>query len=220
MTVQPVDAVVTGVRVAGDKIVPDLRNVQPTDMTDEEREEFQVMSAAYERRRLRNRIGAQGMADGKAPHTQLSYVRGTDGITRKMHPDVARQYVDMNEGSEITREGALPVAKEGQVIGATKATVGEIFDENGRQREDVQPLTSRTFLATDRTRAEAVTPAVGTTGAASTDVNTGTGSQTSSASASKTPTMRKGAAHSDTSAGTGTADAGSAGAGDSKKDAE
>jgi hypothetical protein len=44
MTVQPVDAVVTGVRVAGDKIVPDLRNVQPTDMTDEEREEFQVMS--------------------------------------------------------------------------------------------------------------------------------------------------------------------------------
>lgn len=219
MTVQPVDAVVTGVRVAGDKIVPDLRNVQPTDMTDEEREEFQVMSAAYERRRLRNRIGAQGMADGKAPHTQLSYVRGADGITRKMHPDVARQYVDMNEGSEITREGALPVAKEGQVIGATKATVGEIFDENGRQREDVQPLTSRTFLATDRTRAEAVSPAVGTTGAASTEVNTGTGSQTSSATASKTPTMRKGAAHSDTSAGTGTADAGSAGAGD-KKDAE
>jgi hypothetical protein len=220
MTVQPVDAVVTGVRVAGDKIVPDLRNVQPTDMTDEEREEFQVMSQAYERRRLRNKIGAQGMADGKAPHTQLSYVRGTDGITRKMHPDVARQYVDMNEGSEITREGALPVAKEGQVIGATKATVGEIFDENGRQKEDVQPLTSRTFLATDRTRAEAVTPAVGTTGAASTDVNTGTGSQTSSATTSKTPTMRKGAAHSDTSAGTGTADAGSAGAGDSKKDAE
>jgi hypothetical protein len=113
------------------------------------------------------------------------------------------------------------VAKEGQVIGATKATVGEIFDENGRQKEDVQPLDkSRTFLATDRTRAEAVTPAVGTTGAASTDVNTGTGSQTSSASASKTPTMRKGAAHSDTSAGTGTADAGSAGAGDSKKNAE
>jgi hypothetical protein len=220
MTVQPVDAVVTGVRVAGDKIVPDLRNVQPTDMTDEEREEFQVMSAAYERRRLRNKIGAQGMADGKAPHTQLSYVLGADGITRKMHPDVARQYVDMNEGSEITREGALPVAKEGQVIGATKATVGEIFDENGRQREDVQPLTSRTFLASDRTRNEAVSPAVGTTGAASTEVNTGTGSQTSSATASKTPTMRKGAAHSDTSAGTGTADAGSAGAGDSKKDAE
>jgi len=159
------------------------------------------------------------MADGKAPHTQLSYVRGADGITRKMHPDVARQYVDMNEGSEITREGALPVAKEGQVIGATKATVGEMFDESGRQREEVQPLTSRTFLASDRTRNEAVSPAVGTTGAASTDVNTGTGSQTSSASASKTPTMRKGAAHSDTSAGTGTADAGSAGAGD-KKDAE
>jgi hypothetical protein len=62
---------------------------------------------------------------------------------------------------------------------------------------------------------------VGTTGAASTEVNTGTGSQTSSGvAASKTPTMRKGAAHSDTSAGTGTADAGSAGAGDSKKDAE
>jgi len=223
MTVQPVDAVVTGVRVAGDKIVPDLTAIQPTDMTDEEREEFRIMSAAYERRRLRNTIGAQGMADGKAPHTQLSYVLGPDGITRKMHPDVARQYVDMNEGSEITREGALPVAKEGEVIGATKATVGQMFDDNGRQREDVQPLTSRTFLATDRTRNEAVSPAVGTTGAASTDVNTGTGSQTSSApttstqsTASKTPTMRRGASASDTSAGTGTNEAGSAGAGDGK----
>jgi hypothetical protein len=221
MTVQPVDAVVTGVRVAGDKIVPDLTAIQPTDMTDEEREEFRIMSQAYERRRLRNTIGAQGMADGKAPHTQLSYVLGADGITRKMHPDVARQYVDMNEGSEITREGALPVAKEGEVIGATKATIGEMFDENGRQREDVQPLTSRTFLATDRTRNEAVSPAVGTTGAASTDVNTGTGSQTSSSATSteSKPTMRRGAAHPDTSAGTGTNEAGSAGAGD-KKDAE
>jgi hypothetical protein len=207
MTVQPVDAVVTGVRVAGDKIVPDLRNVQPTDMTDEECEEFQVMSAAYERRRLRNRIGAQGMADGKAPHTQLSYVRGADGITRKMHPDVAQQYVDMNEGSEITREGALPVAKEGQVIGATKATVGEMFDASGRQKEEVQPLTSRTFLASDRTRGEAISPAVS-------NVSAGTTGAGSAPTSTSKPTMRRSAtSNTDASAGTGTNDAGSAGAG-------
>lgn len=167
--------------------MPDLILIQPTDMTDEEREEFTVMAAAYERRRERLKVRVQAMADGKAPHTSLSYVLCADGVTRKMAPDVAQQYVEMNPDSEIVREGALPVAKEGEVIGATKASAGEMFDENGRQREDVQPLTSRTFLATDRTRAEAITPAVGTTGAASTDVNTGTGNQTTSA----TPTLTK-----------------------------
>jgi hypothetical protein len=150
-------------------------------MTDEEREEFRIMSEAYNRRKLRNQIGASGMADGKAPHTQLSYVLCVDGITRKMAPDVAQQYVELNEGSEIVREGALPVAKEGEVIGATKARVGEIFDENGRQREELQPITSRTFHATDRVSDLAVRPAVGTVGAASTEVMTGTGSMTSSA---------------------------------------
>lgn len=185
--VYPVDAPVHNVRVAGDRVVPDIAQIQPTDMTPEEREEFAVMSQAYERRRLRNQIGAQGMADGKAPFTSLSYVRCADGVTRKMQPDVARQYVETNKANfpdvEIVREGAQPVAKEGEVIGATKARMQgvEMFDENGRQREEVQPLTSRTFHETDRIKPIAVTPAVGTTGAASDDVMTGTGSLTTSA---------------------------------------
>lgn len=183
--VVPVDAPLTGVKVAGDKIVPDLTSVQPTDMNAEEREEFTLMSQAYERRKLRNQIGARGMADGKAPHTQLSYVECVDGITRKMHPDTAREYVRLNEGSSIIREGALPISKEGEVIGATKARVGEIFDDNGRQREELQPITSRTFHATDRVSDLAVRPAVGTVGAASTEVMTGTGSMTSSAVSGK-----------------------------------
>lgn len=159
-TTVPVDAIVCGFRVAGNRIVPDVNSVMPADMTADEREEFAVMSAAYERRKLRNQIGAQGMAEGKAPHTSLSYVTGTDGITRKMHRDVAQQYVDLNPGSEIVREGALPVAKEGEIIGATKARTGEVFGADGRQKQDVQLLTSRTFSAEHRANAANVMPPV------------------------------------------------------------
>lgn len=181
-TVQPVDQRISGYRVAGNSLVPDLTQIQPLNMTDEETEEFAVIGAAYEQQRSRLRArSTTTMADGKAPYTSLSYVLCPDGITRKMAPDVAQQYVEMNEGSEIVKEGALPVTKEGDVLGASKATIGQMFDENGRQREDVQPMTTRTFMVSDRTREEVVTPAVGTTGGANTEVNTGTGSMTSSA---------------------------------------
>lgn len=161
----PVDQVITGVKVAGNQLVPDLTTAaMPPDMTDEEREEWQMMSAAMSKRSLRQQLReteAQAMAEGKAPHTMLSYVDRGDGILVKMHPDVAAQYVEQNEGASIVREGALPVTKEGEVIGATKASVGEMFNADGTQKDDVQPMTSRTFNADMRVRNEATSPPIG-----------------------------------------------------------
>lgn len=172
--------------------MPDVTSITPTDMTNEEREEFLVLAEQYERRRNRLKVRATAMADGRVPYTSLSYVTGPDGITRKMHPDLVEGYLNLNPGSEVVREGALPVAKEGEVIGATKATVGQMFDENGRQIEDVQPMTTRTFLASDRANRDVLNPAAGTTGGASEEVNTGTGSLTSSA-VGETPSTGEGA---------------------------
>lgn len=158
----PVDARVSGLIVAGNKLMPAVPN-PPSDLTDEERDEYEMLSTAMAKRSLRNQIEevrVQAMAEGKAPHTSLSYVECTDGVTRKMAPDIARQYVEMNEGSKIVREGALPVAREGEVISATKATSGEVFNADGTQKDDVQLLSSRTFHASDRTRVEAVNPPV------------------------------------------------------------
>lgn len=142
----------------------------PTDLTDEERDEYQMMVIAKHKRSLRSQLleRQQTMADGKAPHTMLSYVLCTDGITRKMRPDVAKQYVEMNEGAEIVREGALPMTKEGEVLGATKATVGAMFNDDGTQKEEVQPITSATMHPTDRVNPLAVSPAVGGVGASQT----------------------------------------------------
>jgi len=130
-------------------------------MTDEEREEYELMAVAMARKSLRNQIEegrVAAMAEGKAPHTSLSYVDRGDGILVKMRPDDAKRYVEMNDNAEIVREGALPVAPEGEVIGATKASTGEVFDENGRQKDDVQPFNTRTFNATDRVRDESTPP--------------------------------------------------------------
>lgn len=184
-TTLPVDARITGVKVAGDKLVPDVMASMPEDVTDEERAEYELMAIALSKRSLRNQIlsGSSVMADGKAGHTSLVYVDRGDGIQIKMRPDVAEKYVEMNKaaGASIVREGALPLPPENEVIGATKASVGEMFDGSGRQIEGEQLMTtSRTFHASDRINWEAVHPAAGTTGAASTEVNTGTGSQTSS----------------------------------------
>jgi hypothetical protein len=164
--VQPVDATLTGVIVAGNKVMPKIPP-PPSDMTDEERDEYQMMWVAQHKRSLRSQLleRQQTMADGKAPYTMLSYVKCTDGITRKMRPDVAKQYVDMNDGAEIVREGALPMTKEGEVLGATKARTGEVFNEDGTQKEEVQLVTSSTMFETDRTNPQAVSPAVGGTGA-------------------------------------------------------
>jgi hypothetical protein len=129
------------------------------------------------------------MANGSVAHTYLVYVDRGDGITTKMTQEEADAYVEHNPGSSIVRKGELEPPKEGEIIGATKASVGEMFDENGRQKEGVQPLTTRTFNANQRTSAEALTPAVGTTGAAG-GSNTGTGSESSSASTS-TPKVTK-----------------------------
>lgn len=158
-TSMPVDQRVRG-RVIGDMVVPQLP-AAPASMTDEEREEYELMAVAMARKSLRNQIEegrVAAMAEGKAPHTSLSYVDRGDGILVKMRPDDAKRYVEMNDNAEIVREGALPVAPEGEVIGATKASTGEVFDENGRQKDDVQPFNTRTFNATDRVRDESTPP--------------------------------------------------------------
>lgn len=159
-TTLPVDARVTGYKVAGDTLVPDIRVAAPSDLDDEEKEEFEMMAAALHKKSLRQQMREREMtmADGTAKHTSLSYVKGPDGITRKMHPDVARAYVEQEEGAEIVKEGALPVAKEGEIIGATKARVGEVFNADGTMKDELQPMTSRTFNADMRVRNEAVNP--------------------------------------------------------------
>lgn len=159
--VLPVDQVVTGYIVAGDKLLPHIPQ-PPSDMSDEEREEYELMAVAMNKRSLRTQLREreeQAMSEGKAAHTSLSYVDRGDGILVKMAPDVAKQYVDTVEGASIVKEGALPQPKEGEVIGATKARVGEVFNEDGTQKDDIQPMTSRMFNADMRTRNEAV-PAV------------------------------------------------------------
>ena len=144
--------------------MPDISAATPPDMTDEEREEWQLMSVALAKKSLRQQLRERELtvADGKAPYTSLSYVDRGDGILIKMHPDVARAYCDQNDGASIVKEGALPVAKEGEVIGATKATVGAVFNDDGTQKDEVQPMTSRTFNADMRVRNEAVNPPTAT----------------------------------------------------------
>jgi len=198
----PVDARITGVKVAGDQLVSDIRVASatpPPDLNDEEREEWETLSAILHKKSLRAQLQerqATAMADGQAPHTMLSYVDRGDGIILKMHPDVARAYVEQNEGAEIVREGALPVTKEGEVIGATKATTGEVFNEDGTQKDDIQPFTTRTFNADMRVRNEVSNPPIGsalsnesreatTTTTPTTDANTGTQARTARPTASK-----------------------------------
>lgn len=146
--VVPVDQRITGYRVAGDQLVPNVPT--PSDMTAEEKEEWQTMVVAMGKRSLRQQLKertAQAMAEGKAPHTSLSYVDRGDGILVKMAPDDAKAYVEQNEGASIVREGALPQPVEGEVVGATKATVGAVYDDSGVQKDDSTLLTSRSFSA-------------------------------------------------------------------------
>ncbi len=202
-TTLPVDARITGFRVAGDTLVPDIQAAQPADMNDEEREEWEMLSAVLHKKSLRAQLRERevtAMADGKAPHTMLSYVDRGDGILIKMHPDVARQYVEQNKDAEIVREGALPVTKEGEVIGATKAVSGEVFNEDGTQKDDIQPMTTRTFNADMRVRNEVSNPPIGaalsnenreatTTTTPTTDANTGTQARTARPAAAKPATL-------------------------------
>lgn len=171
----PVDAHVTGYMVAGDKLVStDQVQAVLGDMTDEEREEFRMLSEISEGRKLRNRMGASPLA-----HTSLVYVRCVDGLERKMTPAAADAYVEQfgeHDGVEITRRGERPQPPDSETIeamaadgtnrlGATKATIGPMFGNDGRQLADVQPLTTRSFMAHDMTRPEVSTPAIGSVGA-------------------------------------------------------
>jgi hypothetical protein len=191
VNVEPVDAILTGVVVAGNKVMPKLPPPSG-DMSDEERDEYQMMVAARHKKSLRQQLLERqaNMADGKAPHTMLSYVKCPDGITRKMRPDVAKQYVDQTEGAEIVREGALPMTKEGEILGATKARVGEVFNPDGTQKEEVQLVTSATMHQTDRVNPQAVSPAVGGTGAS----ETASSGSSSAAPTTTAPTTTKPAA--------------------------
>lgn len=162
-----VDEPIRGVRVAGNELVPDISPEKLSavlgDMDEEEREEFIMMSQKMAQRRNRLRPRENGMA---VNHTYLSYVRGTDGIVRKMHPDDAKRYVEMygdQEGVEIVREGGaeVPDPQGTEVIGATKATVGPMFDDNGRQIQDVQPATTRVFAVSDAGNRNVVSPGIG-----------------------------------------------------------
>lgn len=156
--------------IIGDTIVPDVTQLQGVlgDMTQDEREEFEVMSEAYARRRARFR--RENMADQKTPHTYLVYVTDPPDpinkdvqITRKMTADQAEAYVKLNPGAEITRRGDLdqPVPERGEIIGATKARVGEVFDADGTQKVGIQPLTTRTYGVADRTSEAVLNPPVG-----------------------------------------------------------
>lgn len=129
-------------------------------MTTDEREEFTLLAAQYERGRLRNQ-----MAEGARGYTHLVYVKGANGQIIKMPPDAADKYVELNEGAEIVDRGTREMPKEGVIVGAAKATVGAMFDDNGRQIASVQPMTTATFLAHDGVREEVHTPAIGAAGA-------------------------------------------------------
>lgn len=142
-------------------VVDDLAAIQGAlgDMTDEEREEFVVMSQALALRR--NRLRRPAMADGDAPHTYLSYVECPDGITRKMDPDTADEYVKLNEGAKIVRRGEMEKPDETEIIGATKAKVGAMFDDDGKQIDSVGPMTTRTYHASDAANTNITTPHTG-----------------------------------------------------------
>lgn len=136
----------------------------PEDMTDEEREEFRIMSQAYEARKLRNQI----MYDTEAGHTTLVYVRKPDGITTKMTAEVADEYVRLNPDAEIIKRGSMPQPVSGDIFGASKAGVGEMFGADGRQLHDVQPMTTRTFMAgSDDINPRATSPTLSHTAPAS-----------------------------------------------------
>jgi hypothetical protein len=155
-----VDEVIQG-KVIGDMVVRDDAPVFGTDgMNSEEREEFVLLSAQYERRRLRNQ-----MAEGARGYTHLAYVRGANGQIVKMSKAAAERYIELNDGAEIVDQGTRDEPEEGEVIGATKARVGAMFDDNGRQLASVQPMTTTTFLAHDGIRDEVHTPALGAAGA-------------------------------------------------------
>lgn len=167
----PADARVSGTLAkVGGGLMPVGDTVQVLgELTPEERVDLLVMQDALNQRSLRKqyarRAGTEMPFGTAAEYTNKVYVKCPDGITRKMSPDVAEKYVEMNEGAEITMRGEMPTPEPGQIIGASKATTGELFGSDGRQIADVQPLTSRTFYATDRVRADAVTPSIGSTGA-------------------------------------------------------
>lgn len=185
-----VDTRVTGYKVAGDKVVTMNSDTSAVlgDMTEEEREEFRIINESRERRRLR-RVDTN--VEGPAAHTSLTYVRRADGVITKMAPDLADKYVELNPGAEIVREGAMPIAKEGEIIGATKARVGAMFGDDGRQLVETQPFTTRSFSTHDMTREEVHTPALGATGThIDNDASTGSSSGSASASAS-TPKATK-----------------------------
>lgn len=184
----PVDARVTG-RIVGEKVMPvNAVNVGAVlgDLTDEEVEEFALIAESSERRKLKNRI----MADNEGTaHTSLVYVKRPDGVTTKMRAADADEYVRLTDGAEIVRRGTRPEPAENETIGASKARVGQMFDDNGRQKADVQPMTTRTFMAADSNRDEVRTPAIGSAGAASTTGDeSGTVSNSQGATTPKRPT--------------------------------
>lgn len=160
-----VDEPVRGLKVVGDKLMPDFGSMQATltDMSDAEREEFQIMSVASQRRSLRQRAQERSMSDGTMANTFLHRVYCVDGITRKMRPTDAEEYVKMysDQGAQIVERGGLPEPNPNEVIGASKATTGQVFEADGTQIPDAQLLTSRTFHATDRNSRERMAPTPG-----------------------------------------------------------
>lgn len=160
----PVDAKVTG-KVMGGIVVPVSDSIAGVvgEMSSEEAEEFAIMMQTSEGRKLRNQVMADGLG-----HTSLVYVRRPDGVTEKMTPEAADKYVELTEGAEIVRRGTRPQPaspEEGETIGATKARIGPMFDDKGRQNADVQPMTTRTFMAEDSNADHVRTPSIGGTGA-------------------------------------------------------
>lgn len=162
----PIDATIQG-RVIHDKVIPhgDTKMMMPDDLNDEEREEFRIMSRSYAERKLRNQVM---MNEGEAGHTALVYVRKPDGIITKMTAEVADEYVALNPTAEIVKRGTMPMPVSGDIFGATKAGVGEMFGADGRQLHDVQPMTTRTFMAgSDDVNPRATSPTLSHTAPAS-----------------------------------------------------
>lgn len=188
----PVDGKVTGYIVAGGKLVPDPNQLQAVlgDMTDEEREEFMIMSSLSESRKLRNQVAA-----GPLAHTYLVYVQCVDGITRKMTQEQADAYMatyGSMDGVEIVKSGDREAPDpDAPHPGATKAAIGPMFGDDGRQMADVQPMTTRSFYAADMGREDVHTPALGATG---TDIDNDASVTSSSATNPRVHVPRAGAA--------------------------
>ncbi len=137
----PVDTI-TGYTVVDGRLVSDpATRLQAVlgDMTTEEREEYMMMSALSEGRKLRNTV----MTAGPLGHTYLVYVQCVDGFMRKMTQADADAYVEHYgdvEGVEIVKRGEQPVPDpEAPPVGATKATIGTMFSEDGIEQQQAMP---------------------------------------------------------------------------------